>query len=529
MRDNIKSVPYDCPIDVDKMKGRMTIILTDVKTGKQEVIEESNMMTDAMKEYFRNCGFMNSANLNKDNLVETLLGGIIGLDTALDEDATLLHVPAGVEMVFNGAVGTTNTGTTPSELGTCSTAVVSGEPDTGWQSNGDYKITIDYTTEQGNCKTGKQICCVCLCNKNYGHAGEGNAKSLVSYSTKSNIADITGSTSDAVYSGIPGHVFCIEFGSSTCMSFNIEEVEEEQEGETVTVKKGFLRTYRLPISKLNLKGTRTAPILLVEEEITIDSDLADAAILQYQPIEGQDMAELLIWNAPKASSGSPTPTWGSGFTQYLWTLTAEGTLTKTTVTNTSGLTLNGLGPAYFAGNYCYFPETYSQQHTGHYYYDQYVNTNKIIVWNRSTNAMSIIEHTFGYAYPIGEAVTLTDYFANCATVGWVLHHCTDDGKIYLLGSTNSLYSQGFVVDVIKDAAWPHNANGNNVGRLYDTWGLDGEDLIQTLIRTTGLQMYRDQSYIATINNLAEPVAKDNSKPMKAVYRISLNEEEESKA
>jgi hypothetical protein len=39
-------------------------------------------------------------------------------------------------------------------------------------------------------------------------------------------------------------------------------------------------------------------------------------------------------------------------------------------------------------------------------------------------------------------------------------------------------------------------------------------------------MYRDQSYIATINNLAEPVAKDNSKTMKVVYRISFNEEEE---
>ena len=275
MRDNIKSVPYDCPIDVDKMHGHMTITLTDVKTGKQTVIEEDNMMTDAMKEYFRNCGFMNYPNLSKDNLVETLLGGIIGLDTALDEDATLLHVPAGVEMIFNGAVGTTNTGTTPSELGTCSTAVVSGEPDTGWQSNGDYKITLDFTTEQGNCKAGKFISCVCLCNKAYGHAGEGNSKSGVRFSTKSNISDIGGSTSDAVTSGIPGWVFNIDMTDSSCYSFNIENVEEEQEGETVTIKKGILRKYRLPISKINLKGTRTAPIKLSEEQITLDSDLID--------------------------------------------------------------------------------------------------------------------------------------------------------------------------------------------------------------------------------------------------------------
>jgi hypothetical protein len=301
---------------------------------------------------------------------------------------------------------------------------------------------------------------------------------------------------------------------SSCYSFNIENVEEEQEGETVTVKKGVLRKYRLPISKLNLKGTRTAPIKLFEEQITLDSDLIDfinsisdtsMKFFLTQPV-GTD---LKFWNC---NGYRPMPEWGNNWTQYLWTVTPSGTLTKQTLVNTSGETLPGIQRAYFDGNYCYFIKAWGHGYGTSAAFE--IDSTKIYVLNLTTGAISIINNPAGVSTISGTSLS-SNWTPAIPYAGWVLQHGTGDGRIYTLGHTSG--DQGFVVDATKGTAYPHNASGANLGTLYK---------VNNLIRTTGLQMYRDQSYIATINNLAEPVAKDNSKTMKVVYRISFNEEEE---
>lgn len=512
MKDNINETPLEMGLDVKKIHGHMTIILKDSKTGEETVIEDDNMMTDALKEYFANCGFLNYPNVNQSNMVEELLGGLMGFDTALTEDEDVIHVPAGAEMIFNGSVGVTNTGNTPSELGTCSTATVGGEPDTGWQSDGSYKITIDFAEQQGNCKTGKPIRCVCLTGKAYGHAGEGNATSNSRLASGNpNITGLGGTVT--AYSGIPGYIFNISFGTSTVQSLSFEEVEEEEGGETVTVTKGFLRTYRLPISAINLKGTTVAPVLLDETEITIPAHMepyltavnGGSVSGYWLPLYWQNKgADLLLWNANLTYGQN----WGTDFTQYLWTVTPSGTVTETTITNTSGVSLQGLGGAWFDGNYAFFLN-YAEDS---YPYKGYLSNQNIYVLNRTTGAISIIANSNGTTYS-----TSSIYQANihvnqrdlAGWVGWYLLHGSGDGKIVTTGNYPT------AVDAVNSTAYPTNAGSTSLGGLMP---------VAKLIRHNGLNLYREQGYIATINNLADPVTKDSSKTMKVVYKISFEEE-----
>ena len=96
--------------------GKILLELKDIKTGKVEKVFEHNMQTNAIDEMVTNCGWLNNDNLDKSNLAEQLLGGVMLFDDDIDEDADIVYVPEGLTMVANGAVGTVNNGN-PTELG----------------------------------------------------------------------------------------------------------------------------------------------------------------------------------------------------------------------------------------------------------------------------------------------------------------------------------------------------------------------------------------------------------------------------
>lgn len=499
MKDNVKASYLDSGIDIGEIHGHMDIVLTDVKTGEVQEIHEDNLITNAIRKYFINCGFMNYPDLDKNAIVEQLLGGIMCFDDAIDEDATIVHAPAGLRMIANAAQGYTSN--TNAEQGTM---VANDDTHTynGWQSDGSYLHTYEWATGQGN----GTIACVCLAGRNYAWIGEGNSVSLTRHSTKGDITGLAGSVT--TFSGISGTVFNINLSDSSCYSFNIES--EEIEGETVY--KGYLRKYRLPISKLNVKGTTTAPIKLSETQIPLDEDIIAAvssynsrgertATLQTQP-HGQN---LLLWNASGHAWYTIPPVWGDGFTQYLWTLTPSGSLTKQTVINTTGESLRGLQAAHFDGNYCFFINAWSDIEGN--YGQGVIDTTKIYVWNRQTNAMTSINNPYGYNISYTNGRVWWDY----GVCGWYMHRATGSGRIVTSGS------YPFIVDAELRACAPTNANTSTRGNLFDT--------SSPLIKTTGLNLYRDQTYIASINNLASPVTKTSEKSMKITYRITFGEDD----
>ena len=149
------------------IKGHTSIELTDINTGKKERFEDDNMVTNAINLFYKSGGMTNPSAFNdllKADAVENLLGGILCLDDTITESANIVHVPTGVNMIANGSVGILNTGNPP-ELGSYN------ESESGWQQDGSYKLVFDFTTSQGN----GVIKSVCMTSKYEGLKGIGNA------------------------------------------------------------------------------------------------------------------------------------------------------------------------------------------------------------------------------------------------------------------------------------------------------------------------------------------------------------------
>lgn len=492
-KDVIKSTPVSTAPKPMKIHGHTTIVLTDPKTGKQEVHEDDNMMTSALEEYFANCGFLNYPNNDQNDMVRELLGGIMGFDTALSEAVdtsghTLTKVPAGVNMTFNGSILNTTLASGVTEIGT----YVADQ--SGWKDDGSFVQTYDFSMEQGN----GTIACVCLCGKNYGYAGEGNKASKQRLSTKYSISNLCGTVT--AHSGIPGYVFNVDLEGSTVHSFSLETVDG--------VKKGFLRQYRLPISIINVKGTRTAPILMSETEVTLDDQIKSANLL------AQSLGDkLVLWNIHIQHGG---PKWGTNWTQYIWELTTDGTLTKETIENTSGSSdLYGLQAAIFDGDYVFFVTAYGWGEA--FSNDVTVDSRKVYILKRSTGAITTIDNPSGVLAHGGQYGNWTQARH---LAGWLLYHSTGDGRIVTYGGDYSMMVDAVAENPTTHVAgvvYPTNSSNATIGNL---------EPVDKLIRHVGANLYRDQGYIATINNLSTPVVKDNTRTMRVIYRLTFEEEEE---
>lgn len=140
-----------------KMKGHTTIELTDVNTGKKEVHQDDNLVTNALSWLLnKSCGiFCNnpvaSAIGPGDALVKACTGGVFLFKEPLEEDADTIYAPIGAELVGCGS-GIPYTGAL--DLAGSYNAIESGFSDDGTS----YKHVWDFNTSQANGK----ISCVCL-------------------------------------------------------------------------------------------------------------------------------------------------------------------------------------------------------------------------------------------------------------------------------------------------------------------------------------------------------------------------------
>lgn len=146
------------------MKGNVKIVLKDKQGNIVHKEENHNLVTNFFSEYFRPLGV--TREYPYDYNVADMVGGILLMEDAITENANIVQIPAGNKMIGNGAVGIVNgSGTAVTELGSYNSA------ETGWQDNGDYKMTFEWTPSQAN----GTISSICLTNKAWGYVGEGNS------------------------------------------------------------------------------------------------------------------------------------------------------------------------------------------------------------------------------------------------------------------------------------------------------------------------------------------------------------------
>lgn len=132
-----------------KFKGHARIELTNVNTGKKEIVEHDNMITDAVYDlcnpvYPLLPTALNIPAIRYDNLplVESIFGGLMLWEDALNEDAT--------DYVFPHGVGCTGYACNKANGGTNNMMGTYNASESGYQGDGSHKKVWDFTTNQAN-------------------------------------------------------------------------------------------------------------------------------------------------------------------------------------------------------------------------------------------------------------------------------------------------------------------------------------------------------------------------------------------
>ena len=169
------------------LEGKTIIELTDIHTGEKEVHEDKNMVTNAMNEIFGTLpSYINYGGdysyLNKgNNWITELFGGILLFDKALPEDANQLIAPAGTQLVGCGAYGTQN-----NTKGKCRGNYNQTESELN-RSQKYMKFVYDFATSQAN----GTIASLALTSKKGGFVSYGGENDSIFVSTDIEYANAT--------------------------------------------------------------------------------------------------------------------------------------------------------------------------------------------------------------------------------------------------------------------------------------------------------------------------------------------------
>lgn len=466
IKDNIKPFPIK-DIDFKAFKGHCKIELTDTKTGKKEVVEHDNMVTKALEYFFKKGGITNRSAFNasyiNSDMLKYLLGGVMCLDTAIEENAEIVRVPSGIGMTANGARDVSNN-TNPTELGTYN------DVESGWQNDGSLKMVWDFSTSQGN----GTINSVCLTSIYAGMAGIGN-KSLTSKGNAFSTGNYNSVTGISGYSGIPlgyydNKLYCLQ--------------------AVAGVEKWTIKRYDFPYTQVDVRDTMTAR-LIDEIEVNIPATIQNLAVGDGSAVararyDGMRIISQKGTHAYMLIMASENSYIASYWKEYFsdsnpWYAVdydmSAGTVTAIALTPTNtGITAldGGQGANYLGG----------------------ISDKWVIIGNTAVEKANLAN-----AVEMSDAPTGTTDYNN-------RYIYMQDTDIFTWHSGN-----GWRYDVEAEKACPTNGGYlGGQGNLADN----------PLMRFTGSALYRDFGYIATIFNLDSPKVKDASKMMKVTYLLRFS-------
>lgn len=164
---------------IDKIHGHTKIELTDVITGKKEIVEHDNdFQSGVLASFMRSLGYYNNnpytnSNWRNNPAWRNLVGGILLFRDAIDNsNDEVPYMPAGNKMIANGSYGVTNSGN-PVELGSYNSI----ESVIGTDS---LTFVYDWDTSHGNGTIGA----ISLTSDVGGYIGYGNPSGAVASAKK---------------------------------------------------------------------------------------------------------------------------------------------------------------------------------------------------------------------------------------------------------------------------------------------------------------------------------------------------------
>lgn len=498
------------PIDLGKRlnplnikEGRVTLELIDEKTGLSKKVYDHNMTTNAISKMLVNCGWLNDDNLPQNDLVESLLGGVVLVDQSIPENANNIFVPSGHSMTANGAVGIVNGGD-PEELGSWD-EIESGstERGRGWQADGSWVEVFTWNGSHGNGNIG----CICATNKEAGFCGLGN-KFDNQYGTVGQLT-LTGTPTQYKIPGVPCKV---DLTDSSCYA-----VDFDTENDKIIIRK-----IRLPFSKVNLTGAPTIPVVLSTREVTMPAGIKTLMgyITDYDWYNGalsygriQDTGETLNIIDVGLSAA-----WGDGYTPTLWEIDpTDGSITTSTLTNTSGDTLHTIcQPVWLGRNkLAWIDGEWSSN-----------DRRPMNIDGRTIYSMERISGTWDpiqkCANPAGSYQSY--YPQEC---GWVTPYSIQDyaaqgkGRLLMMDSNGDITSFDFATNT----CYLTNSRQYNYTNAYTRPTSSPLIGYQFYTNNDGpcIQVIRTQMAINTIFNLENVVTKTSSMTMKLTYRFEFAE------
>ena len=465
------------------LKGLMKIEMTDIHTGKTDTVLEQNMVTNALANIFKPMGLNKSPAKMMNGMnpyYQTVLGGLLLFDSEIEENADNLYAPSNVNLIGCASYGVQN-----NTVGTLRGGFNQTESELN-MADRYMKYVYDFTTSQAN----GTISCVCLTHKNGGYTSYGgkDAPFGSNYPLGTQICDgqlqyvhtnYTGASTGDKYSGCTigttELIFLINMDEDVVCYFRIDNSKK------ITILKR--RAYMKSVSVLENPYT-TKPLVDSFELEELKTELPTNYISYNYDVEDKflylvNSASYYVEpNGTFCITKIDTSTWKA--TQY--------TMTNTT---SERISLNGMRSSYV--------------HRGYILFRGYTNSNHIFKMEVGNSAnveqLKLVDFTTingSFAMGMNGRVYIEGYVSNAG--GYFLYAVNLD--------TNELLKVE-ASRIIGGSNYPCYTPVLNEPMLwyasYGSWSAIGYFILS--------------NYLATINNLSEPVTKTADKTMKVTYII----------
>lgn len=477
------------------IKGKTTFELTDVNTGEVEVVEDSNMITNALQEFlttygYFGCDILYTDDIRNNSLWVNLLSGLFLFDTALDEDVNNTFMPAGVKMIGNGSKDVSNSGNV-TELGSYNTV------ESGTQSDGSIKLVYDFNTAQAN----GTIACACLTSKIGGYIGMGN-DSKIYYNESYDLFKFLSNDNYFCQSNIPGggndtsHILYPVYNENAIYftnPYNIKYSSSQASQHWSTTKKIQILKVRAGFTGVSIKDRKYLDKVIATYDVDIPQDILDYMGTSTNYITISRDSERNVYVIFNKSSSSKI---NAGAFCWIMKIDKDMNATSYKFTNNVGKALR-LGTDYsryitFDGDYLWI---YSDSGPYYLYGIKYTDSTQII--ETGVNKGNIY---------------------NLYTVEKNLIGICDAGA-----NNNHNYAPT-VYDVVNRTHRRANGAISNNSYVLSVPFPDKKGVylyIDQYFNPFRLKVTKDPRYLATINNLSNPVVKTSSKTMKVTYTLTF--------
>lgn len=462
------------------LKGKMIIEMTDVHTGETEKVVEHNMITNALSEIFKPLGLSKDPSILLNSFApyyQKLLGGILLFDKAIEENPNNLYPPADAALIGCASYGTQN-----NTKGTKRGGYNQTESELNLTDR-YMKFVYDFTTSQAN----GTISCVCLTHANGGYTSYGGADAVLSssYPLGAKVDDgslqyvytsYTGGSTGDKYSGYTVGttelLFLIDRENDIAYYFRIDSAS------AITIIKR--RAYLKSVSVLTSPHSKKEYV----DEFKIEDLSLNTSYISYN----FDHATNCLYITTSSASYRDT---GAAFNITKIDI-SNWAVTKYNMTNTANERIATSGMRYaFCHNGFVYIKTYSSPYN--VYKFEISNSANVVKMTRNSNS-----NISGQAQLAVNGRIYYEYYSST----YILHIANEATEEILNPENGYIYCGG------SSYQYCYTPVLNEPMLYFVSCGS------QTTIGYIILL-----NYLATINNLPEPVTKTSDKTMKVTYII----------